>query len=153
MAKNSLFDEQLYQSIHSRVVLLTPSNERKWGRMNCAQMMKHLRKAMQLAFPRDKPLPKPSLLRKLMMPLIKNMVLSEKPYREGLPTAKAMIITDPVDFDTEKTKLLNTLDQFFNQGGEVAAQQIHPLFGKLKPEEWGFSQWKHFDHHLRQFNT
>jgi hypothetical protein len=153
MAKNSLFDEALYQSIRKRVESLTPVNERKWGKMNIAQMMKHLRKAMQLAFPRDKPLPQAPFFVKLMTPFIKKMVLSEKPYREGLPTAKGIIITDQVDFDIEKNKLIQTLDQFFANGGEMAAQNTHPLFGKLKPEEWGFSQWKHFDHHLRQFNA
>ncbi|WP_410479057.1 DUF1569 domain-containing protein [Pedobacter psychrodurus] len=27
------------------------------------------------------------------------------------------------------------------------------FFGPLTPEEWALMQWKHFDHHLRQFGN
>lgn len=27
------------------------------------------------------------------------------------------------------------------------------FFGNLTPEEWAIVQWKHFDHHLRQFGV
>ncbi len=30
---------------------------------------------------------------------------------------------------------------------------IHPLFGKLTPEQWGKSIYKHLDHHLQQFDV
>ena len=29
----------------------------------------------------------------------------------------------------------------------------HPVFGSFTPEQWGQMQYKHLDHHLRQFNV
>ena len=31
--------------------------------------------------------------------------------------------------------------------------RVHPFFGRLTGAEWGISQFKHLDHHLRQFGV
>ena len=79
--------------------------------------------------------------------------MSNKPYKPGLPTAKEFIIKNDRDFEVEKKDLLNQLNTFLAKGEKNCDGRVHPAFGKLSSYEWGFSQWKHFDHHLRQFGV
>ncbi len=151
MAKPTLYNSTTYQLIRSRVESLSADSQQKWGKMNLPQMMAHLRKAVETGL--HKGPAKFSIISFLFGPYIKKMVMSDTPYKEGLPTAKKMIITDERDFDIEKTKLLAILDKFVNAKDEFPSPINHPLFGKLTEEEWGYSQWKHFDHHLRQFSA
>ncbi len=88
---------------------------------------------------------------KLLQPFIKKVVMSAKPYKPSMPTAKEFIIRLDKDFEEEKDSLLNRLNTFINNGEEECDGRVHPAFGKLSSYEWGYSQWKHFDHHLRQF--
>ena len=46
-------------------------------------------------------------------------------------------------------KLLNEL----NNQRKRDDWQPHPAFGKLSKEQWGKMQYKHLDHHLRQFGV
>lgn len=152
MATTSLFDQPTYDAIRDRIVSLSPNNQKQWGKMNLPQVLAHLRKAMELALDKQKK-PPFNFLGFFLGPFIKKMVLSETPYREGLPTAKKMIINNERNFEVEKEKLLSTLDLFFQNGPDYAAAIKHPMFGNLTGGEWGYSQWKHFDHHLRQFSA
>lgn len=151
MSRPSLYNAITHQSIRSRVEALSPNNHRKWGKMNLPQVMAHLRKAVETGL--HKGPAKFSFISFFFGPYIKKMVMSDTPYKEGLPTAKKMIITDDRDFEIEKAKLLSTLDKFVNSKDEFPSPINHPMFGKLTEEEWGYSQWKHFDHHLRQFSA
>lgn len=151
MAKPSIYDPVTYQAIRSRLVSLEAGNSRKWGKMDAPQMLTHLRKALETGLRNTGA--KQGLVGLLLGPFIKKMVLSDQPYKQGLPTGKQVIVSDQRNFDSEKTKLLEALDLFVQNGGSYAAQIVHPMFGKMTAEEWGYSQWKHFDHHLRQFSA
>lgn len=151
MTKPSLYNSTTHQLIRSRVESLSLESQQKWGKMTLPQMMTHLRKAVETGL--QKGPVKFSIISFLFGPYIKKMVMSDAPYKEGLPTAKKMIITDERDFDIEKEKLLAILDKFVKGKDEFPSPINHPLFGKLNEEEWGYSQWKHFDHHLRQFSA
>jgi hypothetical protein len=41
----------------------------------------------------------------------------------------------------------------FQQRGPTALAPEHPFFGPLTATEWDRLQWKHLDHHLRQFGA
>jgi hypothetical protein len=45
------------------------------------------------------------------------------------------------------------IKQFFEGGPTKCTTNPHSFFGQLTPEEWAIAQWKHFDHHLRQFGV
>lgn len=30
---------------------------------------------------------------------------------------------------------------------------VHPSFGRMRPKDWDVLQYRHFDHHLRQFGV
>ncbi len=148
----SLFEAQIAVEVLQRLNSLQPNSQAKWGKMNVAQMLAHVNAAMQTALT-DAPY-KTSLFQKILAPLIKKVVLSPKPYKEGLPTGPGfvMINTDK-DFLDEKQKLLSSYHQFIENGVSAVEGKKHPVFGKLTAEQWGFSQWKHFDHHLKQFGV
>lgn len=152
MPKASLYDPQTFDSIVHRLEQITPASQRAWGTMTVAQMLAHLRKAMETAFDNGRPR-KTSWVAFFLGPLIKRMVMRNQPYRRNLPTGPQAIVKDDRNFAAEKAKLLDTLHQFKANGPEKAAAQAHPMFGRMTGEEWGFSQWKHFDHHLKQFGA
>ena len=68
-------------------------------------------------------------------------------------TDKSFIIIEQKEFEEEKNKLILLINKFENVPIEVLNQSIHPIFGKLKKEEWSTLQCKHIDHHLRQFGV
>lgn len=147
----TLFEPAVASSILERIENFTSANEKQWGKMTAAQTLAHLRTVLELAT--GDRTEKPNLIGILMGPIIKRVVLNEKPYKQGLPTGPNFIIKDDKNFDEEKTKLIAVYKKFI-AGGEAQVDGFkHPLFGKMTAYEWGFSQWKHFDHHLRQFNA
>ena len=134
-----------------RLNKLTPSTERKWGKMNVAQMLAHCKEAFKVPLS-EKPLPKLFPL-SLIGPFFKKKLYDDDPWKQGLPTAPNFRIKDERNFETEKEGLLKLINQFYTKGPSGAGQYPHPVFGKFTPEQWGKSMWKHLDHHLRQFGV
>ena len=147
----NLFEPQTAEEIISRLNKLTPTTQNKWGKMNVAQMLKHCNDALGTATG-DVTL-NPPFIFKIIAPLIKKKVMENKPYKHGLPTAKEFVISDEREFDVELTNVLERINKFISNGEAKVEGLRHPAFGKLTAYEWGFSQWKHFDHHLRQFGA
>ena len=147
----SLFEPQVAIEIIVRINQLQPTTQRKWGKMNVSQMLFHCYEALGTATG-DVVLKVPFLF-KLLAPIIKKKVMEDKPYKEGLPTAKEFIAKLDKNFEDEKAKLLERINEFIINGEAKVDGKKHPAFGKLTAYEWGFSQWKHFDHHLKQFGV
>lgn len=147
----TLFEPKTTQEIVERINQLQPNSQHKWGKMNVAQMLYHCNEALGTATD-DVHLKVPFFF-KLFAPIIKKKVMETKPYKPGLPTAKEFIIIDEKDFEKEKIAVLNRINKFIANGETAVNGKRHPAFGKLTAYEWGFSQWKHFDHHLRQFGV
>lgn len=147
----TLFEQQAAQEIVDRINKLQPISQRKWGKMNVAQMLHHCSEALGTATD-DVELKVPFFF-KILAPIIKKKVMEKKPYKEGLPTAKEFIVIDEKNFEQEKQNVLNRIDKFIANGEAKVDGKRHPAFGRLTAYEWGFSQWKHFDHHLRQFGV
>lgn len=147
----SLFDPSENQNIINRIQKLSVSSQAKWGKMDVAQMLSHCQQPLLVAF--DELKLKRGLLGILFGGMIKRMMLTKEPYKPGLPTAKEFIITDAKEFEKEKQALLKLVQRFSQQGPEGVRKDPHPVFGKLTSAEWDFMQWKHLDHHLRQFGV
>jgi hypothetical protein len=147
----NLFEANTAKNIEQRIHSLSATSARQWGQMSVSQMMAHLRTVLQLAT--GERTEKPQLIGKLLGPFIKRVVFSPKPYKPGLPTGTGFVIKEDKNFDQEKQQLIATYEKFIAAGPTAVDGLKHPLFGKLTADEWGFSQWKHFDHHLRQFGA
>jgi hypothetical protein len=145
----SLFDQQTAMDIRQRLENFHPGSVKQWGKMTAAQTMAHLHAALLVATGGLNP--KANLFTKMMASYIKKVILSEKAFKPGLPTAPDYVMKEEKDFAAEKEALLKTYDRFISGGLSAVTGRRHPLFGQFTAEEWGMSQWKHFDHHLRQW--
>ena len=147
----SLFDPTENQNILHRINKLSPASQAQWGKMNVAQMLSHCQQPLLVAFGDLKI--KGGLMAVLFGGMVKRMLLKDEPYKPGLPTAKEFIITDKKEFEKEKKQLIDLVQRFSKQGPQGLRKDPHPFFGKLTSAEWDTMQWKHLDHHLRQFGV
>lgn len=147
----TLFDINSYNEILNRIEKLTPETQAKWGKMNVGQMLSHCSAAFKNAMLKES---QPRMLIGILIGwAFKKQLYNDKAYKPGSPTAPDFIRLDSRDFIKEKATLLNILKQF-HEGGEAGVTKFpHPFFGKFTPEQWGRSQYKHIDHHLRQFGA
>jgi hypothetical protein len=73
-------------------------------------------------------------------------------FSRGLPTVKSFVIANSRDFDGEKKRILENLDEFF-QKAHANKLNDHPGFGKFSKADWSRLQFVHIDHHLQQFSA
>ncbi|MBI5474205.1 MAG: DUF1569 domain-containing protein [Ignavibacteriae bacterium] len=147
----NLFDQSDVSEVFERIEKLTPSSQRHWGKMNVAQMLAHCNVSLETAMGVNSI--KRLFIGRIIGSLMKPMVLGEKPFAKNSPTDKSYIFTDSRNFGEEKSKTIGSIKKFFEGGPSKCTKYPHPFFGKFSPEEWAVFQWKHLDHHLRQFGV
>jgi hypothetical protein len=148
----NLFDAGIADEIRQRIHSITPATTPRWGKMNIAQMLAHCQRPMEMALG-EIPVTPAGFFKKILGRMIKGVITSPKPYKQGLPTDPSFITTATAhDFNLQKEKLLTTLDRYLSQQDKIA-DIPHPFFGKLTKVECGTSQYKHLDHHLTQFGV
>ena len=97
------------------------------GKMTVGQMLAHCQKPIGVAEGTHKL--KRSLLGKLVGSFVKTMLYNDKPFKRDLPTDKSFIMTgNDKDFETEKNKLLEMINNFTEQN---MVDTPHPFFGNL----------------------
>jgi hypothetical protein len=96
---------------------------------------------------------KQSLICLLFGKIAKKQLLKPEPFKKNLPTAPEFVVKNTPDFDAEKQKLKSLIQRFSTTDKTLIIARPHPFFGKMTGEEWGVLQWKHLDHHLRQFGA
>ncbi len=148
---NTLFNQSDVSEILRRIEMLTPNSQRRWGKMNVAQMLAHCNISIETA--RGLHAMKRVFIGRIIGPLLRPKVLGEKPFGKNSPTDKSYIFTGTLDFEEEKTKTIASVRKFFEGGPAQCTTYPHPFFGKFTPDEWAVFQWKHMDHHLRQFGA
>ncbi len=146
----SIFDKKVHEEFIQRIDNLTHESKAKWGKMNVSQMLAHLNVSYDLAYERI--VPKYNFLMKFMLKtMVKKMVTNEVTYKPNGRTAPVFVIADERDFVKEKTRLIENMNQAFNDGKSFFEGRISVSFGKMTSQEWSNQFYKHLDHHLRQF--
>ncbi|MDR2205288.1 MAG: DUF1569 domain-containing protein [Flavobacteriaceae bacterium] len=148
---NNLYNQTDFGGIVNRLEKLSPNAERQWGKMDVAQMLAHLNVSLETAMGRN--FPKRIFIGRIVGGFLKKKILNENPIQKNAPTGKVYEFTDVRNFEQEKAKTLELVKTFHADGPEKCTKHPHPFFGKFTPEEWAVLQWKHFDHHLRQFGS
>ena len=148
MELKNLFDPAVKEEIITRINSLKPATQRKWGKMDVAQMLAHLQ--APLGVPMGKHELKGNAFFRLFASLIKKQLYNDKPFRRNLPTDKTFRISDQREFEKEKQQLIDLIHCFTE---ENITNDVHPLFGKMSLQQWSNSNWKHVDHHLQQFGV
>jgi Protein of unknown function (DUF1569) len=146
----SLFDTDATARILERLYRLEPDARPRWGKMNVAQMLAHCQAPFEVYFGKMKL--KQGLAGLVFGRMAKKQLLSDKPWRHNLPTAKVFLVADNRNFDVEREKLVNLINRFASEGF-IITTVTHPFFGKLSAQEWALLAYKHLDHHLQQFGV
>ncbi len=89
---------------------------------------------------------------RILGPMIKKSMLSEKPYTKNSPTAPEFLMCGEMDFETEKQNFLQNFKKLA-AGPAVVKVEKHSFFGKMTAEEWGRHMYKHTDYHFGQFGV
>ncbi|MEX0996192.1 MAG: DUF1569 domain-containing protein [Flavobacteriaceae bacterium] len=147
----SLFDEKAYAEILKRLESLSPESQAKWGKMNVAQMLAHC--SGPLKVPLEKiTLAKPNPVMRLLFSFFKKSLYNDKPWKQGLPTSNEFKIVDERDFQKEKVALKTLIEEFYSERNKTDWPP-HPFCGHFTTVQWGKMQYKHLDHHFRQFGA
>lgn len=89
--------------------------------------------------------------RKLIAWAIKPGFIGERPIPRNAPTGPTLIVKDDPDFEATRERLKDLIAEFHALGETGTEGNIHGFFGRLTGKQWGETQYKHVDHHLRQF--
>jgi len=145
----SLLTEDGYQDIRTRLDKLTESSEKGWGKMTVGQMCWHCQYPLNLAI---KNKPNTTGGNWFIKIFLKKSLYNDKPWRKNLPTLSLMKSKDDKDFTNEIEKLKTLVDDFY----AIRTRKTwypHPAFGSFTPKQWGQLEYKHLDHHLKQFGV
>lgn len=146
----TLFQPDAYAEITARLDALRPDASRQWGQMNAAQMFAHCANALEVATG-QKQVPR-RWLGRLLGPFFKSTYLNDQPLSRNSPTDPHFVVADEREFDAEKTRLAGLIARFYAGGEAGCTTRPHSFFGKFTPQEWSRAQYKHLDHHFRQFS-
>jgi len=139
-------------SLQRRFATLTDDHRPRWGRMTCAQMIRHVAWGMYMATGERPIATMPGPLR--YFPL-KQLVLYVLPFPRSAPTARELTIEEMADVLSvaeERATLDAAIASFLDQD-RAGAWQPHPVFGAMTGSSWGCMLYKHAEHHLRQFGA
>jgi hypothetical protein len=151
MLKN-IFYKEISSEIIFRINKLKPDSKAQWGTMTSAQMFAHCSVTYEMVYENIHKKPN-AFFRLVLKLLVKNKVVSEKPYSHNLKTAPQFIIKETKDFEKEKNRLINYINKTQELGEKHFDNKESLSFGVLNKTEWNNMFFKHLDHHLRQFGV
>jgi len=131
---------------------LTPKAKPIWGIMTAQIMVEHLGPTLIAAtLPNHVTVSTPAdRLKKL-----RERVLSDEPFHKNIKDSNSPAILPPLRFTnmpTAKTKLLSAIQKFYTHFDQnPTSVTTHKYFGDLSFEQWETFQYKHFQHHFKQF--
>ena len=152
MALPNIFSAPVCADMVSRINRLNINTPALWGKMNASQMLAHCCITYEMIF--DNKHAKPNfLLRFVLSNFIKGKVVGEEPYKQGGPTSPQFLITNERDFEKEKMRLINYINQVQQMGESAFEGKESHSFGVLNKTEWNNMMYKHLNHHLNQFDV
>ncbi|AYZ38166.1 DUF1569 domain-containing protein [Chryseobacterium indologenes] len=132
---------------------LSGNSSAKWGKMNVCQMLRHCDLVLQVALAKIE-LPEINILFRVIGAVTKvEMYVFNNGIPRNMPTFQKLIVNFECDFDESKTNLLKTLKEFRVACENKKLPENHRLFGNMTEKDWEFLEYKHLDHHLKQFNV
>ncbi|TXF79398.1 DUF1569 domain-containing protein [Chryseobacterium sp.] len=152
MRKSLLHPEDL-EEIKERINKISENSVPKWGKMQSAQMFRHCDKILQIAVGKII-LPKINPFIKCIGVLTKKeMYLLNNGIPPNMPTFAQVKVTEKCNFEKSRQELLSMIDEFIENSEKDTLVSEHALFGKMTAKDWGFLQYKHLNHHLKQFEV
>ena len=151
MAKPSIFVQADREALLARLARLQPGAQRQWGTMDAPRMLAHCQQPLLVALG-DLRL-KRGLVGLLFGGMARKKLLADAPWGQNMPTAPEFKVPGSGEFEREREALVGLLRRLGEGGPAELTKDPHPFFGALSVEQWDCLQWRHLDHHLRQFGN
>lgn len=155
----SLLDPTSREGLKERLANLRPDTPARWGKFDAPGMLSHLIQTMrvtagEVAMPAE---PTPWIVRN---PPLKQLLIYVLPFPKGLATSPVLLERPPLapeargdaEWEAELGELSRLLDRIGAHPPD-APWPTHAAFGPLSGRDWGVLQYRHADHHLRQFGV
>ncbi len=153
MSLQNTFSKEVSDQVIARIQKLTPSSPHLRGTMSVDQMLAHCCVTYEYIYEPTK-YPKPNFFMGLILKrFVKDVVVSETPYKHDGQTAPDFIIKGNRDFEVEKARLIWYITKTQELGEAHFDWLESHSFGILTKEEWNNSFYKHLNHHLQQFGV
>ena len=81
---------------------------------------------------------------------LKSVLKDDSPLRRNTPSISELKFSGKGDVPTQKSEWIAKIEHYAQVSN---LQLIHPFFGKMTTEQIGLMDYKHIDHHLRQFGA
>lgn len=145
----SIFDESTFHEVEERFSKLGPDSKPLWGKMSVGQMLWHCQVFVKDAIKNKKYTKKGN---PILSWFFKKSMYSDKLWRKNLPTTRFAKAKEEKEFESEYNRLQELIKELYSLR-DRENWNPHPFFGDFTPEQWGKLEYKHLDHHLRQFGV
>ena len=136
-------------AIIRRLRSLEADDKPRWGSLTAGKMLSHLIDSFAL-----------SAGRKEWHRTCKGFTLqpfgqwltirSPLPWPKGLKVPDLFFESEPTNFSADRDELIQAIEAYANKP-ENQTWGVSPEFGRLTPKQWGQLNFRHCQHHLKQF--
>lgn len=149
--KQNILDRHAALQIVTRVQLLQPTDEGRWGMMTVTEMLKHCNLANTQILEGERTQPKTTLKQYLLRILSLYIVPRFPKNMQGAPANDTSGTISDARFYNEREQFIKTIMRF--PANRKPLTLSHIAFGNISTRQWGRAAWMHMDHHLRQFGV
>ena len=144
----TLRNEAQRRELVERLGRLRPEARALWGQLDAARMLCHVADSLDAGLGRlAVPLRQgPAVLRHFPM---KQLALYVIPMPKGAHAPTELLAKAPGDFESDRRQVVESMER--SSAASEGMGPDHFLFGAMTMAQWNALQWKHIDHHLRQF--
>lgn len=145
----SLRNEKDRRGLVDRLQRLTPDARAQWGSLDAPRMMCHLNDSLDAGLGKlEVARNGPEVFRHFPL---KHLALYVVPMPKNAKAPKELLARVPAAFDEERLQLLAGMETMAAMPGGSGPE--HFLLGPMSYDQWNTLNWKHIDHHLRQFGN
>lgn len=148
----SIFNPNTSKDLIARAQNITSNSKAQWGKMNSYQMMVHCIKNAEL-LQTKKQYPRLFIGRLFGKMALKSTLKNDKPMSKNSPTHPEFVIKDEGQVSDVKDRFIQSIEAYNYCNSEQYRDFVHPFFGKMTMTQVGQWEYKHLDHHLRQFGA
>jgi hypothetical protein len=81
------------------------------------------------------------------------LAIHRLPWPEGkIQSPPGAFSTPSLGWERDRQVVVELVERFVTTPPDTLAA-IHPTFGRMRPRDWDVLQYRHLDHHLRQFGV
>jgi hypothetical protein len=143
--RNEKDRQELVERLHTVMVGTKP----QWGSLDAPRMMCHLNDSLGAGLGKlEVPRKGPAAFRHFPL---KHLAIYVVPMPKNAKAPKELLARSPADFAEERRQLLQGMEQMAAMPKSAGPE--HFLLGAMSYDQWNILNWKHIDHHLRQFGA